>query len=98
MGGVVTNRQFLISCLRNESFLNGNTTTDFIEREALETKKNLSVNELHQTSTAIALWLAQQNRVSDPVTGFMPANWTNGRMPLQRVKLLFVPDEIEVQL
>jgi propionyl-CoA carboxylase alpha chain len=97
MGGVVTNRQFLISCLRNESFLSGNTTTDFIEREALETKKNLSVNELHQTSTAIALWLAQQNRVSDPVTGFMPANWTNGRMPLQRVKLLFVQDEIEVK-
>ena len=97
MGGVVTNRQFLISCLRNESFISGNTTTDFIEREALETKKNLSANELHQTSTAVALWLAQQNRVSDPVTGFMPANWTNGRMPLQRVKLLFIQDEIEVK-
>ncbi|MDA7600369.1 biotin carboxylase N-terminal domain-containing protein [Gammaproteobacteria bacterium] len=97
MGGVITNRQFLISCLRNENFISGNTTTDFIEREALETKKNLSVNELHQTSTALALWLAQQNRVSDPVTGFMPANWTNGRMPLQRVKLLFIQDEIEVQ-
>ena len=97
IGGVVTNRQFLISCLRNESFINGNTTTDFIEREALETQKNLSVNELHQTSTALALWLAKQNRVSDPVTGFMPANWTNGRMPLQRVKLLFIQDEIEVQ-
>ncbi len=97
MGGVVTNRQFLISCLRNESFISGNTTTDFIERETLETKKNLSVNELHQTSTALALWLAQQNRVSDPVTGFMPGNWTNGRMPLQRVKLLFIQDEIEVQ-
>lgn len=97
IGGVVTNRQFLISCLRNESFINGNTTTDFIEREALETQKNLSVNELHQTSTALALWLAKQNRVSDPVTGFMPANWTNGRMPLQRVKLLFIQDEIEVK-
>ena len=97
MGGVVTNRHFLISCLRNESFLNGNTTTDFIEREVLETKKNLSANELHQTSIAVALWLAQQNRVSDPVTSFMPANWTNGRMPYQRVKLLFAKDEIEVK-
>ena len=97
IGGVVTNRQFLISCLRNENFISGNTTTDFIEREALETKKNLSANELHQTSTAVALWLAQQNRVSDPVTGFMPANWTNGRMPLQRVKLLLIQDEIEVK-
>ena len=97
MGGVVTNRQFLISCLRNENFISGNTTTDFIEREALETKKNLSANELHHASTAIALWLAQQNRVSDPVTGFIPANWTNGRMPLQRVKLLFMQNEIEVK-
>ncbi|MDB3947987.1 biotin/lipoyl-binding protein [Gammaproteobacteria bacterium] len=97
MGGVVTNRQFLISCLRNENFLRGNTTTDFIEREALKTKKNLSINELHQTSTAVTLWLAQQNRVSDSVTGFMPANWTNGRIPLQRVKLLFSQDEIEVK-
>jgi len=97
IGGVVTNLQFLISCLRNENFINGNTTTDFIEREALETQKNLSVNELHQTSIAVALWLAQQNRVSDPVTGFMPANWTNGRMPLQRVKLLLMQDEIEVK-
>ena len=97
MGGVVTNRQFLISCLRNESFLNGNTTTDFIEREVLETKKNLSVNELHQASIAVALWLAQQNRGSDLVTGFIPANWTNGRMPLQRVELLFEKDEIEVK-
>ena len=97
MGGVVTNRQFLISCLRNESFLNGNTTTDFIEREVLETKKNLAANELHQASTAIALWLAQKNRLSDPVTGFMPANWTNGRMPLQRVKLLCMQNEIEVK-
>ena len=97
MGGVVTNRQFLVSCLKNESFLIGNTTTDFIDREALESKKNLSLNELHQTSTAVALWLAQQNRVSDPVTSFMPANWTNGRMPPQRVKLLFAQDEIEVK-
>jgi len=96
MGGVVTNRQFLISCLRNESFLNGNTTTDFIERETLEAKKNLSKNQLHQASTAIALWQAHQNRLSDTVTGFMPANWTNGRMPLQRVKLLILQNEHEV--
>ena len=27
----------------------------------------------------------------------MPANWTNGRIPLQRVKLLFSQDEIEVK-
>ncbi len=96
MGGVVTNRQFLISCLRNESFLDGNTTTDFIKRETLESKKNLSKNQLDQTSIAITLWKAQQNRASDNVTGFLPANWTNGRMPLQRIKLLIMQNELEV--
>ena len=39
MGGVVTNRQFLISCLRNESFLNGNTTTDFINAKLWQLKR-----------------------------------------------------------
>jgi len=96
IGGVTTNRQFLISCLRNKSFLKGNTTTDFIERETLDAKKNLSESELHHASIAIALWIARQNRASDQVTGFMPANWTNGRMPLQRVKLLIQENELEV--
>jgi len=96
IGGVTTNRQFLISCLKNKSFLKGNTTTDFIERETLDAKKNLSESELHQASIAIALWIARQNRSSDQVTGFMPANWTNGRIPLQRVKLLIQENELEV--
>ena len=96
IGGIITNRQFLISCLKNQTFIAGNTTTDFIERENLEIKKNLSENQIHQTSIAIALWIAKQNRASDQVTGFMPGNWTNGRIPLQRVKLIIMQNELEV--
>ena len=96
-GGVKTNRDFLISCLRNESFINGNTTTDFIEREKPNGEQVLSENQIFNASAAIALWIAMGNRVSDEVTAFMPSNWTNGRMPYQRIKLMILKNEIEIK-
>ncbi|MDA8957855.1 biotin/lipoyl-binding protein [Gammaproteobacteria bacterium] len=96
-GGVKTNRDFLISCLRNESFINGNTTTDFIEREKPKSEQVLSENQIFNASAAIALWIAMGNRASDEVTDFMPSNWTNGRMPHQRIKLMILKNEIEIK-
>ena len=96
-GGVKTNRDFLISCLRNESFINGNTTTDFIEREKPNGEQILSENQIFSASAAIALWIAMGNRASDEVTDFMPSNWTNGRMPYQRIKLMILKNEIEIK-
>ncbi|MDB4242879.1 biotin/lipoyl-binding protein [Gammaproteobacteria bacterium] len=96
-GGVKTNRDFLISCLRNESFINGNTTTDFIEREKPNSEQVLSENQIFNASAAIALWIAMGNRASDDVTDFMPSNWTNGRMPYQRIKLMILKNEIEIK-
>ena len=96
-GGVKTNRDFLISCLRNESFINGNTTTDFIEREKPNSEQVLSENQIFNASAAIALWIAMNNRASDEVTNFMPSNWTNGRMPHQRIKLMILKNEIEIK-
>ena len=96
-GGVKTNRDFLISCLRNESFINGNTTTDFIEREKPNSEPVLSENQIFNASAAIALWIAMGNRASDEVTDFMPSNWTNGRMPYQRIKLMILKNEIEIK-
>ena len=96
-GGVKTNRDFLISCLRNESFINGNTTTDFIEREKPNSELVLSEIQIFNASTAIALWIAMGNRASDEVTDFMPSNWTNGRMPHQRIKIMILKNEIEIK-
>ncbi|MDB9770383.1 biotin/lipoyl-binding protein [Gammaproteobacteria bacterium] len=96
-GGVKTNRDFLISCLRNESFIYGNTTTDFIEREKPNSEQVLSENQIFNASSAIALWVAMGNRASDKVTDFMPSNWTNGRMPHQRIKLIILKNEIEIK-
>ena len=96
-GGVKTNRDFLISCLRNERFINGNTTTDFIKREKPNSEQVLSENQIFNASAAIALWVAMGNRASDEVTDFMPSNWTNGRMPYQRIKLMILKNEIEIK-
>ena len=96
-GGVKTNRDFLIACLRNESFINGNTTTDFIEREKPNSEQVLSENQIFNASAAITLWIAMRNRASDEVTDFMPSNWTNGRMPYQRIKLMILKNEIEIK-
>ena len=96
-GGVKTNRDFLISCLRNERFINGNTTTDFIKREKPNSEQVLSENQIFNASAAIALWIAMGNRASDEVTDFMPSNWTNGRMPYQRIKLIILKNEIEIK-
>ena len=96
-GGVKTNRDFLIACLRNESFINGNTTTDFIEREKPNSEQVLSENQIFNASAAIALWIAMGNRASDEVTDFMPSNWTNGRMPYQRIKLMILKNKIEIK-
>ncbi|MDA9306858.1 biotin/lipoyl-binding protein [Gammaproteobacteria bacterium] len=96
-GGVKTNRDFLISCLRNESFINGNTTTDFIEREKPKSGLVLSENQIFNASAAITLWIAMGNRASDEVTDFMPSNWTNGRMPHQRIRLIILKNEIEIK-
>ena len=95
-GGLKTNRDFLINCLRNESFIKGNTTTDFIDRENPSARKELTKIQLHEAMAAIAVWNALQNRRSDVVTGFMPSNWTNGRIPDQRIKLLILQNEVEV--
>ena len=95
-GGLKTNRDFLINCLRNESFIKGNTTTDFIDRENPSARKELTKIQLHEAMVAIAVWNALQNRRSDVVTGFMPSNWTNGRIPDQRIKLLILQNEVEV--
>ena len=96
-GGLKTNRDFLISCLRNESFINGNTTTDFIEREKPNSEPVLSENQIFNASAAIVLWIAMGNRASDEVTDFMPSNWTNGRMPYQRIKLMILKNKIEIK-
>ena len=87
MGGVVTNRDFLVATLRHERFLAGDTTTDFIER--YEPARTLAMDDadLAWTSTAAAMWLQGENRSNAPVLAQVPSGWRNARLPPQRTCL-----------
>ena len=97
IGGVITNKDFLIATLRSDEFLNGNTTTDFIERVKPPRVKNLTNDELNFALTAAAMWKQMRNRISSDIAPYIPSGWTNGRLPNPNIIFLLDGDEIFVE-
>ena len=97
IGGVITNRDFLIATLRSDEFLKGNTTTDFIERVKPPRVKNLTNDELNLALTAAAMWKQMKNRISSDIAPYIPSGWTNGRLPNPNITFLLDGDEIFVE-
>jgi propionyl-CoA carboxylase alpha chain len=87
LGGVVTNRDFLVATLRSPEFLAGDTTTDFIAR--VEPARALEPDEEERTrlARATALWVRGVNRLSAKVLGLAPSGWRNARLPDQKLTL-----------
>jgi propionyl-CoA carboxylase alpha chain len=96
LGGVTTNRDFLVNTLRNEHFQLGNTTTDFIERFDPPRTLELSDEELTSAACAGALWLQGRHRADALVLADIPSGWRNARLPRQRIELLSQERSIEV--
>ena len=93
LGGVTTNRDFLVSTLRHEAFLAGDTTTDFIERNAPAMESTVAAATTQQLAIAAAMWLQGDNRASARVLDRVPSGWRNARMPAQHVALAV--DDVE---
>tara|TARA_Y100000590_G_scaffold52640_1_gene55224 strand:+ start:1250 stop:3121 length:1872 start_codon:yes stop_codon:yes gene_type:complete len=87
LGGLTTNRDFLVATLRHEAFLAGDTTTDFIERHAPATNGMTDPATLRDLAISAALWLQGRNRNEAQVLGAIPTGWRNARMPDQQVVL-----------
>jgi propionyl-CoA carboxylase alpha chain len=87
LGGVTTNRDFLVATLRHPRFISGHTTTDFIDRYKPDRELVLSDDELFWVSTAGALWLQEENRASATVLSQVPSGWRNARLPPQQTVL-----------
>ncbi|HVA70325.1 MAG TPA: biotin carboxylase N-terminal domain-containing protein [Acidimicrobiales bacterium] len=96
LGGVTTNRDFLAGTLRHEHFLEGDTTTDFIERFDPPRSLVLSEAELVWASSAGALWLQGERRVNAVVLSQIPSGWRNARLPSQRTSLRLDGRHIDV--
>ena len=87
IGGVTTNRHFLVTTLRADAFLAGDTTTDFIERVDPSRAAALSVSDCQQAAAAAAMWLQAAERKEARTLGWMPSGWRHGRLPPERAEL-----------
>ncbi len=96
LGGVTTNRDFLVATLRSPQFLAGDTTTDFIERVAPARSLALSDGELDHVTAVAALWLQGVNRAQAAVLDSVPSGWRNARLPDQAVTFTCGEREVTV--
>ena len=96
IGGIKTNRDFLITCLRSQEFLDGDTTSDFIDRVNPDRKIRLSPIEIEHVISISALWIQERNRFKANTASFMSSGWTNGRLPKQNITFIFDNEEYKV--
>ena len=96
IGGIKTNRDFLITCLRSQEFLDGDTTSDFIDRVNPDKKMILSPSEIEHVISISALWIQERNRLKANIASFMSSGWTNGRLPKQNITFIFDNEEYKV--
>ena len=97
IGGLTTNRDFLISTLKTKEFLDGDTTTDFIDRVKPSRVLEISDADMNHATAIAALWIQELNRQDDNVLGHLPSGWTNGRTPKQNIQFKYKDQEINVE-
>jgi len=94
IGGVTTNRDFLVECLRSKHFHKGNTTSDFIEIAKPKRSIELTKGKLEQAGITAALWIQGENRDKAPILREIQSGWTNSRLPKQKISFQSGSEEI----
>ena len=96
IGGVITNRDFLVSTLRSEAFLNGLTTTNFIEKVKPPRSYEPNDSELRKVASIAAMWIQGKNRNEAELLGDLPSGWRNSRLPKQKINFMFGETEVPI--
>ena len=96
IGGVTTNRDFLVASLRTKDFLDGKTTSDFIEKTNPQRAVILEGSMLENALSAAALWIQGQNRESANILKEIPTGWRNSRLPRQKIIFRYLEKDLEV--
>ena len=96
IGGVTTNRDFLVASLRSEDFLNGKTTSDFIEKTNPQRAVMLEGESLENALSAASLWIQGQNRENAAILREIPTGWRNSRLPGQKITFNYLGQDIEI--
>jgi len=97
LGGVTTNRDFLVAVLRTPEFLAGDTTTDFIARVAPARCHEPGEKALVRAAQTAALWIQGANRLEATALSAAPSGWRNARLPDQHVAFSAAGRELEVR-
>ena len=96
-GGMKTNRDYLVSILRSKEYLEGDTTTDFVERVNLNSEIDLTKEEIFNFAKVGAIWIQGKNRSEANVLQNIQSGWNNARLPYQEVKLSLEDQEYRVK-
>ena len=96
IGGVTTNRDFLVASLRTKDFLKGKTTSDFIEKTNPQRAVILEGTSLENASVATALWIQGHNRENANILKEIPSGWRNSRLPRQKISFNYLDKDVEV--
>ena len=96
-GGMKTNRDYLVSILRSKEYLDGDTTTDFVERVNLNSEVDLTEEEIFNFAKVGAMWMQGKNRSEAMVLQNIQSGWNNARLPYQEVKLSLDDQEYRVK-
>jgi len=96
IGGVTTNRDFLVECLRSPHFHKGNTTSDFIDIAKPKKSKELSKSQLEVAAITAALWIQGENRENATLLREIQSGWTNSRLPKQKISFQSGSEEISI--
>ncbi len=94
--GITTNRDFLVSTLREPAFLAGDTTTDFIERIAPRRRRSIEREELVESAIAVAMLAQGLRRDEAKVFKTIPSGWRNSKMPPETIRFRHGDEEIAV--
>ena len=96
IGGVTTNRDFLVSSLRSSHFLKGKATSDFIDKSKPKRSVILKDKSLEQAAIATALWIQGRNRNDATILKNIPSGWRNSRLPRQKIGFSYLDKEVFV--
>ena len=95
--GITNNRDFLVNSLRTEEFLNGDTTTDFIERVNPARVRTPLETEIHDATIAAALSAQLSRRAQAKVLTHIQSGWRNSLMPPERTTYEWQNTELNVE-
>lgn len=94
--GLTTNRDFLVTVLRHPAFLEGDTTTDFIDR-INPPRSNVPERSLIMEASIAAAMMAQANRRAEAkALKTAPSGWRNSFMPPERISFETGDETIDV--